>query len=124
MNTMARSMGATTLQGSHRLTVGPLVVAADESSAVVAGRRVWLTPRELALLMVLAGRPDTPVSRATLRQAAWGSPLTGKQDRLVEVYVHKLRVKLAEAAPTWSFIHTHHMVGYRLAPEPLEDPGS
>jgi hypothetical protein len=33
------------------------------------------------------------------------------------VYIHKLRVKLDAALPTWSYIHTHVGFGYRLAPE-------
>ena len=36
----------------------------------------------------------------------------------MDVYVHKLRAKLASALPEWSFIHTHFGFGYRFAPEP------
>ena len=38
-------------------------------------------------------------------------------DRSVDVYVHKLRAKLALALPEWSFIHTHFGFGYRFSPE-------
>jgi DNA-binding response OmpR family regulator len=31
--------------------------------------------------------------------------------------VRKLRVKLEDALPAWSFIHTHFGFGYRLAAE-------
>jgi hypothetical protein len=37
----------------------------------------------------------------------------------VDVYVHKLRVKLETALPEWRFIHTHVGFGYRFAAEPL-----
>jgi DNA-binding response OmpR family regulator len=40
------------------------------------------------------------------------------QDRSVDVYVHKLRTKLADALPEWGFIHTHFGFGYRFQPEP------
>jgi DNA-binding response OmpR family regulator len=43
-------------------------------------------------------------------------------DRSVDVYVRKLRVKLENALPDWSFIHTHFGFGYRLSAEhTLED---
>ena len=35
-------------------------------------------------------------------------------DRSVDVYVHKLRSKLADALPEWRFIHTHFGFGYRF----------
>jgi DNA-binding response OmpR family regulator len=38
-------------------------------------------------------------------------------DRSVDVYVHKLRSKLADALPEWRFIHTHFGFGYRFQPE-------
>jgi DNA-binding response OmpR family regulator len=47
--------------------------------------------------------------------------VAGFKDRSVEVYIHKLRVKLGDAAPKWRWIHTHHAIGYRLEPEPQED---
>ena len=48
----------------------------------------------------------------------WGAPLRA-QDRSVDVYVHKLRSKLARAVPECRFIHTHFGFGYRFAPEPI-----
>jgi DNA-binding response OmpR family regulator len=38
----------------------------------------------------------------------------------VDVYVHKLRAKLANALPEWQFIHTHFGFGYRFQPEPSQ----
>jgi DNA-binding response OmpR family regulator len=35
----------------------------------------------------------------------------------VDVYVRRLRQKLADVAPGWTFIHTHFSFGYRLEPE-------
>ena len=39
------------------------------------------------------------------------------RDRAVDVFVRKVRLKLAEASPGWTFIHTHFGIGYRFAPE-------
>jgi hypothetical protein len=38
-------------------------------------------------------------------------------DRSVDVFVRKLRQKLRNGSPEWSYIHTHFGVGYRFAPE-------
>ena len=39
-------------------------------------------------------------------------------DRSIDVYIHKLRVKLEQALPDARYIHTHVGFGYRFAPEP------
>ena len=44
-------------------------------------------------------------------------------DRSVDVFVRKLRQKLEKASPGWRYIHTHFGVGYRFAPEPVDDTG-
>jgi DNA-binding response OmpR family regulator len=40
-------------------------------------------------------------------------------DRSVDVYVRNLRTQLARVSPDWHYLHTHHRVGYRLAPEEI-----
>jgi DNA-binding winged helix-turn-helix (wHTH) protein len=50
-----------------------------------------------------------------LYETVWGGSLR-PDDRSVDVYVHKLRVKLGEALPEWQYIHTHFGFGYRLEP--------
>jgi DNA-binding response OmpR family regulator len=99
------------------LRVGELEVRPAESLALAAGRPLNLSVREYALLVELARRKDRIVSREQLFALVWGSALrTG--DRSVDVYVHKLRVKLEGALPGWTFIHTHVGFGYRLSAEP------
>ena len=76
-----------------------------------------LSTRELRLLAELARHEDRIVSRQDLFQSVWGHPMRPR-DRSVDVYVRKLRVKLGQAMPGWSFIHTHFGFGYRLCAEP------
>jgi DNA-binding response OmpR family regulator len=106
---------------AERYAIGPLELAPNDMSVVVAGRRVWLTRRELDVLRVLAARAGRPVPRAEIHERVWGTTVTGFKDRSVEVYIRRPRVKLAAAAPGWEYIHTHHNIGYRLEPEPRED---
>ena len=39
------------------------------------------------------------------------------RDRSVDVFVRKVRRKLADCAPNWAYIHTHFGIGYRFTPE-------
>ena len=103
-----------------RYSIGPLELFPDDMLVVMAGRRAWLTRRELDVLVVLAEHAGVPVARADIHARVWGAPVAGFKGRSVEVYIRRLRVKLAAAAPEWQYIHTHHNIGYRLEPEPRE----
>ncbi len=95
--------------------MGKLEIRPDEFTATVDGRRLDLTVRELQLLTALASRADRIVSRSELYAAVWGRPYR-RDERSVDVYVRKLRLKLAEALPGSTLIHTHFGFGYRLSP--------
>lgn len=96
--------------------MGPLQVMPAEHLARVDGTALTLSLIELRMLTELARRADKIVSREELSTAVWGRQLR-PGDRSVDVYVHKLRVKLEAALPGWSFIHTHARFGYRLWPQ-------
>ena len=74
-----------------------------------------LTVRELALLSELATHPDRVLTREELYAAVWGGDLRAS-DRSVDVYVSRLRAKLAAMIPGIRFIHTHFGIGYRFSP--------
>jgi DNA-binding response OmpR family regulator len=101
--------------------VGELEIRPEQHLALAAGRALSLSARELRLLTALARREGAIVNRAELYETAWGAPLRAS-DRSVDVYVHKLRSKLADAQPERRYIHTHFGFGYRLAPEPAAWP--
>ena len=99
------------------LKAGELEIRPSEHLARARGRALSLSVRELELLAALARREGRIVPREELYETVWGTPLRA-QDRSVDVYVHKLRTKLAAALPEWGFIHTHFGFGYRFQPEP------
>jgi DNA-binding response OmpR family regulator len=99
------------------LVAGDLEIRPAEHLARARGRTLSLSVRELQLLAALARRQGRIVPREELYETVWGAPLR-TQDRSVDVYVHKLRTKLADALPEWGFIHTHFGFGYRFQPEP------
>jgi DNA-binding response OmpR family regulator len=99
------------------IRAGELEIRPSEFLALAGRRTLALSVREVELLAALARRRDHVVPREELYRTVWGTPMR-TSDRSVDVYVHKLRTKLASALPEWRFIHTHFGFGYRFAPEP------
>ena len=98
------------------IQVGDLEIRPGDGLCLAAGRALTLSVREFQLLVALARRAHGIVSRPDLYAQVWGGQLRDG-DRSIDVYVHKLRVKLETALPGYSFIHTHVGFGYRLDPE-------
>jgi DNA-binding response OmpR family regulator len=99
------------------LRIGDLEIRPREGLALAEGRALTLSVREFELLLALARSPGRIVAREELYHTVWGRPLR-RGDRSCDVYVHKLRVKLEEAVPATTYIHTHIGFGYRLDPAP------
>src|SRR5919205_4141458 len=96
---------------------GALQIVPEDGLVLAGGRALTLSVREFGLLVELARSGGGIVRREDLYARVWGGALrTG--DRSIDVYIHKLRVKLEEALPDWRFIHTHVGFGYRFSPEP------
>jgi two-component system alkaline phosphatase synthesis response regulator PhoP len=102
---------------SEVLRAGDLEVRPADHLALLKGRALSLSVRELELLAALVRRKGRIVPREELYATVWRAELR-PHDRSVDVYVHKLRSKLARAVPECRFIHTHFGFGYRLEPEP------
>ncbi|HSZ70316.1 MAG TPA: winged helix-turn-helix domain-containing protein [Solirubrobacteraceae bacterium] len=98
------------------LTFENLELRPDEMQALVGGARVGFTVREFQVLAALAAREDRVIRRAEIYRQVWGGEMKHR-DRAVDVFVRKVRTKLATAAPEWAYIHTHFGIGYRFAPE-------
>lgn len=96
--------------------MGRLEIRPEEHAALVDGRPLSLTVRELQLLVSLAGHPQRIMTREELFAEVWGGRPRG-DDRSVDVYVSRLRAKLAEALPEKRLIHTHNGIGYRFSPD-------
>ena len=95
---------------------GRLEIRPAEQTALVDGRPLSLTRQELHLLTALAGHPQRILSREQLCEQAWGRTFN-HSDRSVDVYVSRLRAKLAEALPGAQLIRTHSGIGYRFSPD-------
>jgi DNA-binding response OmpR family regulator len=93
--------------GEERVAAGRLEIRPDEHAALVDGRPLSLTVRELQMLSTLAANPQRIMTRDEPR----------RDDRSVDVYVSRLRSKLGEALPGLDLIHTHNGIGYRFSPD-------
>jgi DNA-binding response OmpR family regulator len=96
--------------------IANLEIRPGEYQVLAGGRRVGLTVREFQTFWVLADQRDRVVSRPEIYARVWGGQMAYR-DRSVDVFVRKVRHKLAEAAPNWVYIHTHFGIGYRFSPE-------
>ena len=105
---------------------GELEIRADQFQAFAGGRSVDLTRREFEVLQLLAQAKGKVLQREEIYQLVWGYAMA-HGDRSVDVFIRKVRHKLEQASPDWSYIHTHFGVGYRFDPEsrdgsPLVEP--
>ena len=107
---------------SHRDPGGPeaiesegLLIDPEQVQAFVDGRPVGLTPREFEVLYALARAGGKPVPRERVYREVWGYEMM-RGDRSVDVFVRKVRQKLAAARPGMSYVQTHYGVGYRFEP--------
>src|ERR1700712_2102245 len=101
---------------SSQLAAGRLEIRPEEHAALVDGRPLGLTMRELQLLVTLSSHPQRIMTREELFAEVWGSE-PRREDRSVDVYVSRLRAKLGEALPGTRLIHTHNGIGYRFSPD-------
>jgi DNA-binding response OmpR family regulator len=99
------------------VVAGEIEIRADLFQAFVSGRSLDLTRREFELMQVLAEASGRVTEREEIYQRVWGYAMA-HGDRSVDVFVRKLRAKLAKLSPGWEYIHTHFGVGYRFEPEP------
>jgi DNA-binding response OmpR family regulator len=97
------------------IRVGALEIYPTEGLALADGTALTLSVREFGLLVALARSGGGIVRREDLYRHVWGGALRDG-DRSIDVYIHKLRVKLEQALPDLQFIHTHVGFGYRLTP--------
>lgn len=108
---MAIGNGSPPQQVEARLEIRP-----EEHAALVDGRPLSLTMRELQLLVTLSSHPQRIMTREELFAEVWGTE-PRRDDRSVDVYVSRLRAKLGEALPDTCLIHTHNGIGYRFSPD-------
>ena len=98
------------IAASRRIELGEFLMDADEHTAYLRGEEIPLTSREFSLLYKLLSYPKKTFTRSQLMDEFW-DPDTASGPRTVDVYMTKLRSKLAEC--TDFEIVTVHGLGYK-----------
>ncbi|HEV7944181.1 MAG TPA: response regulator transcription factor [Solirubrobacteraceae bacterium] len=120
-----RNAGRRVVPGPMRS--GELEVRHDRFDAIAHGRTAELTTREFEVLELLVRHEHLVLAREQIYEAIWGyEMLVG--DRVVDIFVSRIRRKLAQISPDWHYLHTHPGDGYRFAAkagadDAPDDPG-
>ncbi|MDE6789169.1 MAG: response regulator transcription factor [Ruminococcus sp.] len=98
------------IANSKKLIVGKLTLDAEERTAVIDGEDIPLTVREFNLLYKLLSYPKKTFTRSQLMNEFWDVE-TESSSRTVDVYIRKLREKLA-GCDDFDIV-TVHGLGYK-----------
>jgi two-component system copper resistance phosphate regulon response regulator CusR len=98
------------------VTVADLEIDLVRHRASRAGRRLDLTPKEFALLSLLARRAGEVLSRTLIAEQVWDMNFDGGTN-VVDVHVRRLRAKVDDPFPH-KLIHTVRGAGYVLEDRP------
>lgn len=98
------------IAASKKLTIGSFSMDMDEHAAYLGGDEIPLTTREFDILYKLLSYPKKTFTRQQLMDEFWDSDTTSST-RTVDVYMTKLRSKLADC--TDFEIKTVHGLGYK-----------
>ncbi len=98
------------IASSRKLEIGKFTMDADEHTAYLDGDEISLTNREFNILYKLLSYPKKTFTRTQLMDEFWDAD-TDAAPRAVDVYMTKLRTKLAECDDFE--IVTVHGLGYK-----------
>ena len=107
-----RERATVSAESGKMIEAGVIRIDPDHHQTWIADAEVSLTKIEFDLLRALASAPARVFSRAKLLQEVWGYDYYG-DDRIVDVHVRRLRIKLRQASEK-EFVQTVHGVGYKF----------
>ena len=98
---------------STRVEVGELVIDASARTASLADEPLELSRKEFDLLLYLARRCGSVVTKQALLTEIWAQPYGGVE-KTVDTHLSWLRAKLGESASAPRYLHTVRGVGIKL----------
>lgn len=102
---------------AESIQVGQIKAYLDGRDPEVAGKRVRLSQREYEIFRHLALNAYKVISKTAIYNAIYGAKGRRPFNRVVDVYICKIRKKFDAAAPNGdSHIETVHGRGYKLGP--------
>ncbi len=104
---------------SSSIKVGKLTAYLDGRDPEVDGERIKLSHREHAIFSILALNAGRVIAKETIYESVYGLLDSEPIDKVIDVYICKLRKKIAEATGGGKYIETLFMRGYKME-APLE----
>lgn len=98
------------IAASHKLEIGRFIMDAEEHTAYLNDEEINLTNREFSILYKLLSYPKKTFTRTQLMEEFWDAD-TETAPRAVDVYITKLRSKLADCNDFE--LKTVHGLGYK-----------
>ena len=99
---------------TKKIVVGDLEIDPGPRLATIKGAPMDLTAKEFDVLVYLASRPGTVVSKEELHSAVWKTP-GGSEGRTIDVHISTLRKKLGEKPDDEKrYLHTSIGAGVKL----------
>ena len=99
---------------SDVLKIADLEIDFSAHRVTRGGKRIDLTPKEFALLSLLARRTGEVLSRTRIAERIWDIDFESETN-IVDVHMRRLRIKMDEPFET-KLIHTVRGIGYVLEP--------
>lgn len=93
---------------------GGILIDAERHFASLHDVELKLTPKEFAMLSLLAAHAGKPVAIKEIFEQVWEEPYNSFDSNTVMVHIRRLRKKMAQIDSTREFISTIFGVGYKL----------
>lgn len=111
---MRRAYGDLSATGSDLLYAGNLAIDLGRAQVLCGSETLNLTPTEYRLLVYLAQNAGQALTRAQILDAVWGYDAGVESERIVNVYIRRLREKVELEPSRPVLILTVPGIGYRL----------
>lgn len=122
MNSVVRRLYG---HAADSIVMGELTAYFDGRDPIISGSRIKLSKREHSVFQHLALNSNKVISKDAIYDAVYGSSIDQPFDKIIDVYICKLRKKIAAASESgWQYIETVQGRGYRLMlPETISKAG-
>ena len=100
---------------AESITIGEVTAFFDGRDPEIAGQRVKLSRREHKVFQQLVLNARKVTSKAAIYDAVYGMSDDQPFDKVIDVYICKIRKKIGQAAPSgYPYIETVHGRGYKF----------
>lgn len=99
---------------NREVVFGNLAIDFLKQTVMINGEAIYLTPRDLSVLIFLAKHPNQTFTREQMIEEVWGLDYEGS-DRAVDLSVKRLRKALSQWNKESGEIRTYRGLGYSLS---------